>query len=91
MHAIHDQGEVSGLVSCLSLESTCVRELGVVMATYDITDAVFGSFVPVDKYYIIGKMLAVVLVYMWNFFARKFILYRKVEIKDDNKAEDDTK
>ena len=44
-----------------------------------VQNAVFGSLLPTDKYYIIGKVLAVVLVYMWNFFARKFILYRKVE------------
>ena len=43
----------------------------------------FGGLIPTDKYYIIGKTLAVVIVYMWNFFARKFILYRKVEEKDD--------
>lgn len=36
-------------------------------------------FIPVDKYYIIGKCLAVVLVYMWNFFARKFLLYNKTD------------
>ncbi len=41
--------------------------------------SVFGSLIPADKYYIIGKMLAVVLVYMWNFFARKFFLYNKSE------------
>ncbi len=44
-----------------------------------VSHAVFGSLIPTDKYYIIGKMLAVVLVYMWNFFARKFFLYRKSE------------
>ena len=44
-----------------------------------VKNAVFGSLIPVDKYYIIGKCLAIVLVYMWNFFARKFILYRKSE------------
>ena len=44
-----------------------------------VKNAVFGSLVSVDKYYIIGKVLAIVLVYMWNFFARKFILYRKSE------------
>ena len=44
-----------------------------------VSNAVFGSLVPVDKYYIIGKMLAVVLVYMWNFFARKYFLYNKSE------------
>ena len=43
---------------------------------------IFGGLLPVDKYYIVGKVLAVVIVYMWNFFARKFILYRKVEERD---------
>lgn len=47
-----------------------------------VSFAVFGPLLPVDKYYIIGKVLAVILVYMWNFFARKYILYRKVEEKD---------
>lgn len=45
----------------------------------------FGGLMPTDKYYIVGKVLAVVIVYMWNFFARKFILYRKVEEKDPAK------
>ena len=44
---------------------------------------IFGVLLPIDKYYIVGKVLAVVIVYMWNFFARKFILYRKVEEKDE--------
>lgn len=48
-----------------------------------ITWGIFGGLLPVDKYYIVGKVLAVVIVYMWNFFARKFILYRKVEQKDE--------
>ncbi len=47
-----------------------------------VTWKLFGELLPVDKYYIVGKVLAVVIVYMWNFFARKFILYRKVEEKD---------
>ena len=46
-----------------------------------VTYKVFGGLIPIDKYYIIGKVISVVLVYMWNFFARKFILYRKVEEK----------
>ena len=44
-----------------------------------VQNAVFGSLLPVDKYYIVGKILSIVLVYMWNFFARKLILYRKNE------------
>lgn len=44
-----------------------------------VSNAVFGSLIPVDKYYIIGKLLSIVLVYIWNFCARKFILYRKCE------------
>ncbi len=48
----------------------------------------FGSLLPSESYYIIGKVLAVVLVYMWNFFARKLILYRKVEEKEEGKTKE---
>ena len=48
-----------------------------------VSNAVFGSLLPVDKYYIVGKLIAVVLVYMWNFFARKFLLYNNTS--EDNK------
>ncbi len=44
-----------------------------------VSNQIFGSLLPVDKYYIVGKVLAVIIVYMWNFFARKFILYRNAE------------
>jgi len=47
-----------------------------------VSYAVFGSLLPTDKYYIIGKLAAVVLVYMWNFFARKFILYNNTSDKE---------
>ena len=33
-------------------------------AGFLVRNAVFGSLIPVDKYYIIGKCLAIVLVYM---------------------------
>lgn len=48
-----------------------------------VTHAVFGSLLPTDKYYIVGKVIAVVLVYMWNFFARKFFLYNKSEKENE--------
>ncbi len=51
---------------------------------------IFGGLLPADKYYIVGKVLAVVIVYMWNFFARKFILYRKVEEKDKPAKNEET-
>ncbi len=54
-------------------------EQGIFGEGFLVSHAVFGSLVPIDKYYIIGKVLAIVLTYMWNFFARKFILYRKSE------------
>lgn len=44
-----------------------------------VKNVTFGSLIPVDKYYMVGKLVAIVLVYLWNFFARKFILYRKSE------------
>ena len=55
-----------------------------------VSHAVFGSLVPTDKYYIIGKVIAVVLVYMWNFFARKFFLYNKSE-KDSSTEKSESK
>ena len=48
-----------------------------------VKHAVFGSLLPVDKYYIVGKLVAIVLVYIWNFCARKFIRYRKVETDEE--------
>lgn len=44
-----------------------------------VSNSVFGDLIPTDKYYIIGKLIAIVLVYIWNFCARKFILYRNCE------------
>lgn len=46
---------------------------------YFVKNATFGTLIPTDKYYIAGKLIATVLVYIWNFCARKFILYRNVE------------
>ena len=54
-----------------------------------VTYAVFGPILPTDKYYIIGKVLAVVLVYMWNFFARKFFLYNKSEKQSKNETKEE--
>ena len=49
-----------------------------------VKNNLLGSFIPADKYYIIGKLIAVVLVYMWNFFARKFLLYNNTDDKIDS-------
>lgn len=54
-----------------------------------VSNAVFGKLIPTDKYYIIGKTIAVVIVYMWNFFARKFILYRNSELPCSNTEKND--
>ena len=40
---------------------------------------IFGSFIDSDKYYLIGKLVATVIAFVWNFFARKFIIYRNEE------------
>lgn len=37
--------------------------------------AIFGSVIPSDKYYLIGKIAATVIVFIWNFFARKYFIY----------------
>lgn len=35
------------------------------------------KFIPIDKYYIIGKLTSTIIVFMWNFLARKFIIFNK--------------
>ncbi len=35
------------------------------------------SFIPEDKYYLIGKLVSTVVVFIWNFAARKFIIFNK--------------
>ena len=37
---------------------------------------VFGAWLNADKYYIIGKIVATVVVFVWNFGMRKLLLYR---------------
>ena len=36
----------------------------------------FGSIIQTSRYYMIGKIVATVVVFFWNFFSRKLILYR---------------
>ncbi|NLZ46932.1 MAG: GtrA family protein [Clostridiales bacterium] len=35
------------------------------------------EFIPKDKYYMMGKLVSTVIVFMWNFFARKFLIFNK--------------
>ena len=35
------------------------------------------SFIPEDKYYLIGKLVSTAVVFVWNFAARKFIIFNK--------------
>ena len=35
------------------------------------------GFIPKDKYYLIGKLVSTVIVFIWNFAARKFIIFNK--------------
>ena len=37
---------------------------------------IFSFFLPSDKYYILGKLTATVVAFVWNFAARKLFLYR---------------
>lgn len=41
------------------------------------------SFIPQDKYYLIGKLLSTVIVFIWNFAARKFIIFNKNNKKQE--------
>lgn len=35
------------------------------------------EFIPEDKYYLIGKLVSTAIVFIWNFAARKFIIFNK--------------
>lgn len=53
-------------------------EHGIFGVGYFVSHVSFGrKFLPETRYYIIGKTIAVILVYFWNYFARKKILYGK--------------
>ncbi|MCD8025709.1 MAG: GtrA family protein [Clostridiales bacterium] len=51
----------------------------IIWAATDILapNAVFGSLIAEDKYYIIGKIASTFIVFLWNFFARKYIIFGK--------------
>lgn len=38
---------------------------------------VFGTLLPQDKYYLVGKLVSTVIVFIWNFAGRKFIIFDK--------------
>ena len=44
------------------------------------------SFIPEDKYYLIGKLVSTAVVFIWNFAARKFIIFNK-----NSKSEEEQK
>ena len=47
---------------------------------------VFGAWLNADKYYIIGKVVATVVVFVWNFGMRKLLLYRGKPAADNTGA-----
>ncbi len=40
---------------------------------------IFSFFLPSDKYYILGKLTATVVAFVWNFAARKMLLYKNAK------------
>ena len=46
----------------------------------------FGSLLPGDKYYIVGKIVATLIVFIWNFGMRKILLYRKKPAEESAEA-----
>ncbi|HHZ06300.1 MAG TPA: GtrA family protein [Clostridiales bacterium] len=36
---------------------------------------ILGSWISADRYYLIGKLVSTVIVFVWNFCGRKFILF----------------
>lgn len=51
---------------------------------------VFGAWLNADKYYIIGKVVATVVVFVWNFGMRKLLLYRGKPAADNTGAPAET-
>ncbi|MGI5887994.1 MAG: GtrA family protein [Oscillospiraceae bacterium] len=47
-----------------------------------------GSLIPVRYYYMVGKVCAGIVGYLWNFTAKKFILYREPKGSDKTDTED---
>lgn len=50
--------------------------------------SILGGIIPADKYYIIGQVIATALVFFWNFFARKLLLYNNKPDKTANDKKD---
>ena len=48
---------------------------------------VFGGLLPADKYYMLGKIVSTVVVFIWNFFARKILLFSKSK-NSNNKSQE---
>lgn len=40
-------------------------------------NSVFGTLLPADKYYMAGKIASTFIVFIWNFLARKYIIFGK--------------
>ena len=43
------------------------------------SQGIFGDLIPADKYYLIGQVIATGIAFLWNFFARKYLLYQDGE------------
>lgn len=46
----------------------------------------FGDLIAADKYYLVGKLVSTVVVFLWNFFARKFFLFDSSKSNGQEKA-----
>lgn len=55
------------------------------MAFKDIlaSKLIFGTLLPQDKYYLVGKLVSTVIVFIWNFAGRKFIIFDKIKSKQE--------
>jgi len=55
-----------------------------IISLFDVTFAereIFGNLLQPRRYYMLGKIVATVVVFFWNFFSRKLLLYRNKEVK----------
>lgn len=65
------------IFSFIGVIGLIINELIVSFFDSHISDfMIFGNFIPKEKYYLIGKLAATVVAFVWNFSARKLLIYR---------------
>ncbi len=75
---VHNRAAEFAVFSIIGVVGLLLNEVIIhLFDQYVSSRMIFGNLIPQDKYYLAGKIVATVVVFIWNFGARKLILYRK--------------